>query len=230
MTSDKYLPAAAVFLYLVSKYWRPIPLVHIFGFAAPKFTLPIFATFHSLGDMADFPVGKWSNALLAALAYMSDPRVIIMLEDYWLTRSVDTEAVGMMNKYMEMYPDVVRGDLTDDRQMSGMAKNIAAYGRLDMVESDPESQYHMSLMPAIWNRTALMSFIREDWSPWDVELAGTPALRHRKELRVVGTKQCPIRITLGLRGGDSEKVLLDGLSLDDILTIRNAGFLSAGGK
>lgn len=229
MTSDNYLPACRVSLFLMSRYWNPLPDVTVFGFAAPDFPLPPFARFVSLGSMEDYPVGKWSDSLLAALAAINSKRAIVMLEDYWLTRRVDVQAVALLDKYMSLHEDVVRGDLTDDRQFSGYAKDIAPFDRLDMIMSDPESQYHMSLMPAIWDTELFASFLSPGWSPWQVELEGTPALRKRKGLAVVGTKQSPVRITLGLRGGDSTKVSVDKLAYEDLLALKGLGLLTTWG-
>ena len=97
ITSDKYLGALKGFSYLFNKYWGRDQGVIVAGFQAPDFLLPDNFHFHSLGDMADYPVGKWSNALIKLLHDYSKVEVFgLMLEDYWISRPVDRNAISIL--------------------------------------------------------------------------------------------------------------------------------------
>jgi len=80
MTSDLRLGALRGFAHLFSKYWGDTVPVIIGGFSSPGFALPPNFRFLSLGSFSDYPISKWSDALIKALRYLGDPIIIIMLE------------------------------------------------------------------------------------------------------------------------------------------------------
>jgi len=228
LTSDRYIDALRPFAYLLNKHWKPNPRVIVGGFTPPDFHLPTNFTFHSIGPFDQYPVGKWSNA--AGRFFVEQPHevFVLMLEDYWLTRDVDVEAVEVGYDYMRQFEYVARFDLTGDRQFAGGAKDYGQAGKVELVWSDPESQYHMSLMAGLWRRQHLLRVMRDNETPWEMELEGTPRLAAlRKELIVLGTKGWPVRHTLAFRGGEPGKLLLDELSAQDLKGLRTKGLLKA---
>ena len=229
MTSDKYLPALRPFLWLFEKYW-PNQAVTIVGFTAPDFELPPFADFMSLGNFSDYPVSRWSDALIKLLSLIPDEPFVLMLEDYWPTRPVYQEAVTMLYDYCRQFGYVCRLDLTGDRIGAAGASLYGECGHLDLIWSDPESQYHMSLMTALWNPRNLRRVLIPGETPWEVELSGTPRLRAMKhEMIVLGTKIWPVKHTLAFRGGDSQKLLLDEIDPADVDAMRRLGLLKPWG-
>lgn len=226
LTCDKYLPALRPFAYLLNKYWKPRPHVIVGGFAEPTFQLPKNFTFYSLGRFEDYPVNRWSNALIKMLLELPHDIFALMLEDYWLVRPVDGKVVQVCADYMRQFEYVARFDLTSDRLMSGAAKDYGAAGDVPLIISDPESQYHCSLMTALWRRAHLLKILVENETPWETELNGTPRLRALKDhVIVLGTKTPPVKHTLALRGGDQGHVLLDELRPDDVAEMDKLGML-----
>ena len=141
-----------------------------------------------------------------------------MLEDYWITRKVDNTGIDTLADYQRNHTDILRVDLTDDRQYAGDRFDIGAWGHYDMLETPSDSPYQVSLQAGIWNRRLLLKLIRPELSPWEVELYLSPALHERvtlknvNDMRVVGTRQRPIRYINAFKGGDSSEVLnLEGI-------------------
>lgn len=143
---------------------------------------------------------KWSDGLVKYLNSIKEQFVLIMLDDYWLARTVDIRGIGTLFDYMAERPDILRVDLTGDRLYAGGMKDRESYGHYDMV-SAPGSEYQMSLMPGLWNKGLLLEVLRLNWTPWQVELEGTSVVNAQPELVVVGTRQWPIRIVNSLRNG-----------------------------
>jgi hypothetical protein len=226
LTSDGYIEAVRVWLHLFEKYWDPAPPVIVCGFTKPKFQLPRGVEFYSIGKQEDYPVDRWSNALIRVLLELPHDLFILMLEDYWISRPVDVGAVRILTDYCRQFEYVARMDLTGDRKNSGSAKPYGKAGHLDLLISDPESQYHCSLMTAIWRRAHLLKILVENETPWDIEINGTPRLRTlRNYVVVLGTETPPVTHTLGLRSGDSTKILLDEINPHDVDELREAGLL-----
>jgi hypothetical protein len=225
MTCDAYLPAIRVFAYLTNKYWRPNPRVIVSGFSVPSFRLPDNYSFFSAGEQSKFPFKKWSDALYITLQEYTDEVFILMLEDYWLTRPVNEEAVSALVEYARAHKDVLKIDLGADRLYAhGTDLNYGTYGYLDLVRSDPQSAYHFSLMPGIWRRDNLLSMMIPDESPHDMEMDGTTRLSMTDHL-VLGTRQWPLKITLGLRACDPHNVMLNEMSDHDQAELRGLGLL-----
>lgn len=222
-TSNKYLDALKGFSWLFNKYWSYPSLqpVKVVGFAEPNFELPDNFKFYSLGSQANYPLDKWSDAVIDYLTDKPFDHFILMLEDYWLVRPVDTTGVRMLADYCAQFLNVLKMDLTGDRLYAGGSTPYDNCGYLDLVKSDPSSQYHMSLMTGIWNRKLLLSFLVRGETPWDVELRGTPRVsKVGDEILVLGTKQWPVKHTLAHRRGNPNEIFLDEIKTTDVLQMR----------
>lgn len=231
LTSDLYLDALRPFAFLLNKYWLPNPTVIVGGFTPPDFKLPDNFRFHSIGRFEDYPADRWSDALIKMLLELPHEVFGFMLEDYWLTRPVDTRSIDIIADYMRQFEYVARFDLTSDRKHSGYAKPYGKAGKVNIIISDPESQYHASLMTALWRRKHLLSILAKGETPWKVEVEGTTRLRALKNYCIVlGTEDPPVHHTLAMRSkggvGQPNQVLLDELQPEDVVEMRALGLLS----
>lgn len=230
-TCDKYEKALRPFLWLLNKYWKPVPPdVVIVGFRKPDFWLPSNASFISVGNFSDFPINRWSDQVIAGLEAIPDEVIIFMLEDMWITQPVYTRVVDMAYDYMNQFRYVARLDLTGDRwnAFDSQGRRPPFYGKLghvDLIWSQRDSQYHMSTMPAFWRKEHLLRVLIPNETPWQVELAGTPRLAALDDVIVIGTNAWPIRNTLAFRGGDVGKLLLSELDPEDIKMLKSHGLL-----
>ena len=227
MTSDKYIKSIRTFAWLFNKHWGVEQPVQVVGFAEPDFDLPDNFAFKSLGPMKKYPWQKWSNSLLDMMAGMSGDEIFcLMLEDYWITRGVDVEAIRMLYAHMQEDPDILKMCLTGDRLYAAGMTDYGALGRLDLIKSAYDSPYHMSLMTGLWRRSQMERVVIPNESPHDVEIAGTSRLSQvRDEVKVLGTRQWPLRHILGHRGGDPTTTIVQGLHEDDIAELRSLGYL-----
>lgn len=227
LTSDHYLHALRPFSWLFNKYWCKEQEVYVVGFNQPDFELPDNFYFWSMGSMSNYPLGKWSNALIDYLNQHEDMHhFVLMLEDYWVTRPVNTQAVKMLHDYAMQFQNVLKIDLAADRLYAWGMKDYDNCGYLDLVVSDPASQYQMSLMCGIWSRELILRFLIRDESPWEVELNGTPRVAAAgNEVLVLGTRQWPVKHVLAHRRGNPSELLLDGIKAVDIESMSNLGML-----
>lgn len=164
---------------------------------------------------------EWSNGLIRYLHSIPDQFLVLMLEDYWLTREVDWHGIeSHLLSMMQANPNIIRVDLSSDRLYTHGPRypahdpDFGTVGYYDLV-SRPNTQYQLSLQPAIWNKRLLLEVLRENWSPWDVELNGTSIINARPELLVLGTRQNPIRFTNGLNN-DANTVNLKDITDESI--------------
>lgn len=184
--------------------------VVVCGFAPVDYYCDTFTQFVSLGDQADWPVSRWSEKLVRILDEVADEQFILMLEDYWLTRPVDMQAVKMLFDYAKQFENVLKIDLTYDRLYINGGGNFLfganTYdncGYLDLIKSPPGTAYQMSLWAGIWNREQLKRVLVPGETPQDIEIAGTR--RVEDDQLVLGTRQAPLlhgNIYQSRNGGD----------------------------
>lgn len=202
--SDKYIQALKVFSYFFNKYFideeGKVFLADIAGYNPPtNFELPDNFIFHSISKTC-YPKEKWVDGFLEYLDSIGDDHLILFLEDYWLCRYVDISAIRYLLELMKYDSSILRADLTSDRQFAGGVKDIGYYKRLDLIDAKG-SQYEMSLQCGIWNRKLLIDVLgklpKDAHSAWDVELVGTNVVNDDQNIRIIGTKQAPIKYVNG---------------------------------
>lgn len=227
MTSDKYIKSVRVFAWLFNKHWGADQRVQVVGFSEPDFDLPTNFSFRSLGSMKKYPWNKWSNSLIDTMASMSGDEVFcLMLEDYWITRRVDVEAINMLHSHMLEDESILKMCLTGDRLYARDMSDYGALDRLDLIKSHYSSPYHMSLMAGLWRRSLLERVIIPNESPHDIEIKGTSRLAEAQdEIKVLGTRQWPLRHILGHRGGDPSTTIVEGLHEDDLAELIGLGYI-----
>lgn len=228
LVSDKYLWALRPFAHQFNKYWSKDLEVKIVGFSLPPFSLPENFSFVSLGKMEDYPAEKWSDALIKFLtSEFLSPHFILMLEDYWLARPVDTRAIDLLGEYMSSHPEVLRVDITADRLYAGGMEDYGYCEYLDLIRSSPQSQYHMSLQAGIWNRDLMLRYLRRGENPWEFELNGTSRLSGDPQVLVLGTRQRPVRYAIAL-WSNRDYIEWSPILGSDISELRELGLLKEG--
>lgn len=213
MTSPKTWWTLGGFFYLLEKYVPKLPRVYLFGYDenasdAEKY---IPAHFYSFGRFADWPRDKWSDTFITAMRELETTghdTFWFMMDDYWLIRQVDTLGLIKLNQYMRELGDIVKIDLATDRLYAKRGEpylygkgTIDRVGYLDIIESDPVSDYHMSLWSGLWNINLLNRVIIRGESAQEIEINGTARLGSLPHLRVLGTRQAPVLHTNIVRGG-----------------------------
>ncbi len=193
MSNQKYNWALQGFSYLFNRFWSELQEVVVVTDVEPSFELPPNFTVKSMNAGKPLPKERWSDGLIFMLQKIPDDVFVLLLEDYWLIRKVDNAGVDTLADYMRSHKEILRVDLTDDRQYNGHMKDIGAWGHYDLVETPNDSEYQMSLQAGIWNRDLLLSVMRPGLDPHQVELFISPTLHERDDMRVIGTRQRPIR-------------------------------------
>lgn len=229
-SSDKTSWALRPFAHLFNLYWSRDQRVAVFGNTPPDFALPANFTFQSVGPFK--PVQQWSNDLIVALNTIDDDVICMMMDDYWLNRQVNAQAVRWCYEYMRQHPNAIRFDMTTDRLYANGAQPYGAIGYLDVIKSDPKSQYNLSLQAGLWRRELLLEMLVLNETPWEVEEKGSARLA-RTNYDVLGTKQSPIHYTIAVQRG---KLALNGgyqfppnpMQQSDIYYLLKSGWIPEG--
>lgn len=233
LTSDNYSHSVLPFAYLFNKYYTPEQEVIVAGFDKfPDGLPPNFKT-HSIGKQSDYPLRKWSDGLIKLLHDFTDEVFLLFLEDYFIVQPVYQQEVRMLYDYMNQFKYVLKMDTNTDRRFAGGVQPYGMCGHIPLVKSDPNSQYHCSLMNGLWNRELFLRILIPNEDPWQVELEGTSRLaKYGDSMIVLGTetwddnlRTCPIKHTLAYRGGDSSKMLIDEIKPEDVEALKKLGYI-----
>ena len=160
-----------------------------------------------------WPKDRWTNGVIHYLNTIKEQFVVILLDDYWLNRTVDTQGVGTLMQYMSVNRDVLRIDLTKDRLYAGGMRDYDVYGHYDLIHA-PGSAYEMSLQAGIWNKNMLLSVLQTNQDPWQVELQGTTIVNERN-MKVLGTRQNLVKYANGMKNG-SDDVNTEGIEKEHL--------------
>ncbi len=210
ITCNKYLWAMEPFAHFFNKYYGEFQEVVYGSYKRPDFSLPSNFTFFEINKF-EYPQDKWSNGLIRMLERSPDEFIVLMLEDYWLSRHVDLRAVEKLTDYMRTHRNVLRFDLTDDRQYNGKSKFAGYIGEYDIVETPHKAEYNMSFQAGIWNTELLASLLEEGKSPWEVEIQTQPG----PEMKIYGTRQRPMRYANAMLKGELDSNQLENLRPSD---------------
>jgi len=189
LTNDKHHWLLPPFMHLWNTY-NPGNKVVIAGYSKPKIKLEDGFRFKSIAPR-NYPVNKWTNGLIKLLSSIRSTHIVLMLEDYWLFGH--SKDITPLYKWMKepAQKDVLRLDLSFDRA-GHRRKHIGKVGEFSMIESLAPNKYQMSVQAGIWNRKLLLSILKPNETPWQVEIDGTKRLNKRKGLRVLGTMDRPL--------------------------------------
>ena len=221
-TSDKYLKYMRPFAYLFNKYWSSLQGVTVIGYQPPDFELPPNFKFFSAGE--DKGQNHWTDGVIKALQAIDDELLVLLLDDYWLTRTADVGGVASLADYVAEHKRVLRMDLTTDRLYSGRMFEVEGWGHYDIIETPHGTPYQMSLQAAIWRRKLLLDLLKPGKSPWQVELEGES--QPAPEMRVLGTRQNPVKYANVFKGGDLGPLLnLDQIPAEHIEHMKGQGWL-----
>lgn len=214
LTSDKHAWALRPFAHQFQKYWpstMSYESIKIFGFSPPPYPLPdTDFEFISLGRMADYPANFWTKGLEAALEKIQHDIVLLLLEDYWMVRRINRDAIRLLEEYMYSHEDVLSINVTSDKIYQKEAEEHGYYEDFDLIKSLPSAPYHLNIQAALWNRHHLLAILKglpEPMSPWRFETMGTHVDQTYPNLLLLGTRQPAMRYVIGIRNG---KPNLDG--------------------
>jgi hypothetical protein len=107
----------------------------------------------------------WSNNLIKALPEIPGETILMMLEDLFLAKRVNTERVrelinwaeGADARYLKLQPVL----------------HLHRYLNADVYEMLVDEPYWTSTVMSLWQRDTLASILRPDESAWDFEIKGT---------------------------------------------------------
>jgi hypothetical protein len=166
---DRYQDLWKPFFTLFFKYWPDCPYPVYLDTNNLMYDDPRVKTI-TIGDDTD-----WSSGFRSAMEIIPYKYVIVMMEDYLFTRSIDTEKIERLITYM-------------DKKKAGCLRlypcpgpDLPCQDNQEVGEISKGADYRLSLQAAIWDKKILLELLRDGESAWQLEIKGT---KRTKELDV----------------------------------------------
>lgn len=157
---DSYADVLAHFQTLFAKFWPDCPFEVVLVTESPAADLRVFSRQVACGN------GKpWSDMLVQALDAISAPRVVLMMDDYFLSGKVDT------SHFLARLADTQRLDAASLR----LIPNPRTFKPFDAEfgEYPPNSAYCVSCQVSIWARDFLRRIAAQTTNAWEFERRGS---------------------------------------------------------
>lgn len=198
LTSNEYLHCLHPFAYLFNKFWGAAQPVKVVRYEhRPRGLSGNFSNF-SIGIQANY---TWSSGLIKYLQHHNEPLVLLMLEDYFIDKSVDTNAVEQLWQLMRNQPEIAKIDLSNDR-LKVSYSDFNDY----LVKSDDDTLFQTSLQAAIWRKDFLLQFLDPREDSWQFEKRGTKRVINARQSGkfdgvILGCKEPPLSY-VNAKGGE----------------------------
>jgi hypothetical protein len=152
--------------------WKPFFLLFQIHWSNCPYPVALI-TENKLADVADvrsLQLGEgldWSSLLLKALDKINTSYVLLMLEDFFFRKNVDSGRVEKLLCQMENNSIVMLRLITSP----GPTKKIDGIDEYGEISKD--AAYRVSTQAAFWNTKTLRSLIMRGESAWEFEINGT---------------------------------------------------------
>lgn len=113
------------------------------------------------------PDVDWSSTLITALKKLSSDYVLLMLDDFLLDRKVNTERV------LEFSRIAVSASCGSVRLVPKPPATNPYAGHPQLAVQGQAADYRASFQACIWNRSVLMSLLREGEDAWKAEMSAS---------------------------------------------------------
>ena len=157
ISCDNYQDAWGPFFGLFAKFWPDCPYRRYLGTNQKDFNHPNVTVIRSGSDIS------WADNVRSYLEQIDEHYVISILEDFFISRPVQTDVV-------EKAFDLVLRDGIDWFGLILPKKGNRYRGEQDVYYVDSHDDYCVSTSIAIWKKDAFISLLEPGTSAWDFEV------------------------------------------------------------
>ncbi len=165
VSCDKYADLWKPFFHLLFYYWPELPF--------PVYLISNYLL-HTDSRVTTIAVGKdesWSHGLLTAMDRIEAQYLLLLLEDFFLQKPVDHEAVLNCIQTME----AINGRML--RLVPNPCPDLPVNGYPEIGEIKPSSPYRVSTQATLWRKSELAGVLQAGENIWEFEINGTERSR-----------------------------------------------------
>ncbi len=168
VSSDGYRDLWEPFFLLFRKYWPDCPFPVYLGTQTLEAEVDGVTTLLAGPDESPPLVAGWSGSLRRFLNQLDSENVLLMLEDFFLSKTVSTANVLQQLAALRSLGGTVLRLNPSPPPTNQAGKDYPGIG-----EQHRLAPFRVSLQVSIWNRQGLLALLRDGESPWAFEIRGT---------------------------------------------------------
>lgn len=226
-TCNTHLHLVPIFCHLFNKYWGAEQPVTLLGYNHPQsykfFKLPENFSFEQLNGGDQGRVEDFSNHLQAYFSTVEDDYFIWGVEDTFLKSPVN---FAVLNAFFKVCEDtnntkIGRIDLTEgmSHRPTSLWKTVDG---IDILVNPQDAEWRVTMQISIWNKEYLLSSLKPNRSPWDVEIFALQEALH-DGWDILGThREVNLAVTKneGVTRHDIYKLNVHGMTPDTLQEIQ----------
>lgn len=224
LASNQYINCVEPFAYYFNRFSgddrRPVS-VACYDEKPPN--LPDNFEVIEIGAQSDY---SWSTGLAKLLTLIDDEIILLMLEDYFLSKAVNWRVVESLLGLMQHDHDVIKCDLSDDRQKFACDR-LGYFWGAEYLVSGVNTPFQASLQAALWRKDTLYSLLEPAENAWAFEKNGTkrliakrnemsdPRFNFCQRLHVIGTMNPPMQYANAVGGQGGKPGVIEAKHMPD---------------
>ena len=154
LSCDKNEDIFEPFYKCMEKYWVNHPKII---YATETIRNPYYETI-----CINEPLEKWTKRIRQTLDKINEDKILLMIDDCFIRNYVDTERV----KYAE---SILKGNIALINFEKSFDSNDIDTIFNGFKKRNHPSEYELSLLCGMWQKSALKQILKEDSDPWQVE-------------------------------------------------------------
>ncbi|MDO9000762.1 MAG: hypothetical protein Q7W45_13420 [Bacteroidota bacterium] len=164
LSCDKYADAWRPFFLFFEKYWGDCPFPIYLGTNEKEFK------FNNVKQIFSHKNTTWSDELQIILKQIPEKNIILILEDYFIYKQVNTETIIKLLEIMESENAAYLKLAAFPKKYDKLWPHNALTRHPNIGEIEKESQYRVCLQTAIWNKEILLNLLNPAENPWQFEI------------------------------------------------------------
>ncbi len=167
LSCDKYADAWQPFFLFFQKYWKDCQFPLYLGTNNKRFAFP------NVTQIFSNKTTTWSDELKTILKQIPEKNIIIILEDYFITKPVRNSDILNLVDVMEKTNATFLKLGLFPTKFNSLWPHTSLKNFNNIASINKGSKYRICLQIAIWNKEHLLELLVEQENPWQFEIEGS---------------------------------------------------------
>lgn len=190
-TCDRYKDLWEPFFHIFYNHWIDCDYEILINTESESYTFPGL-NIHSLSLYNKTQNVSYGQRMLDHLKYINTPYVMILLDDFFLRKNVDSNKIKNLINYLDIHPNVKSIRLTPYYEKEAYSRctpltDLPGYYSVPLCAG-----YKLNFQVCIWRTSELIKYWRVDDDPWRWEVFANITTFNSNGFLVVGEKEGPV--------------------------------------
>ena len=163
---DSYSDTWDPFFHLLDKYWENFNMPVILNTETTNYQNEKFEIYCPTVEKLNKKKMPWGERLIKTISFVETNYILLMLDDFFITQKVDIKSINYFLDLMK------KNDFEHILLHEGTPPNYPTKWS-SLLKRGNNAPYKFSLQAGLWNKNALIKYLRKHETPWLTELWAT---------------------------------------------------------